>query len=336
MGFSSQSGQVILRSQATPGVAMADLGTAGMAVRLRSGSMAVNRDVLTLDPEIGGGRDTSDAYLGPANFSGDYEMYPRFDSIPIFLRAALGQAVSVASGGVNTHTITPVDGQLPYLTIYEEISSNLERYLYHDCVVNTIHFEADANGLLMATAGMIGRFQEVGVPDIDGSALYDTTATAVGTSVSLTYNGLSLPGKSFGFDLTNNVEDDDFRLGSFFVGDLTAKEREVTGSFTIRHENSALQRQATLGLAAATEIGGKTTKQELVINMVSYDSITGSTPATPYSMKITIPNVMIQPFAFEPSGSDILETDISWTALRPDPAVPILTVEVKNGKAAIA
>lgn len=336
MGYSSQSGQVIVRSQTTPGVAMADLGTAGVAVRLRSGSMAINREFITLDPEIGGGRDTSDAYLGPANYTGDYELYPRFESIGTFLKAALGSVTSAVAGGVNTHTFTPVDGQLPYMTVYEEISDGLERFLYHDAVVNTLHFEADANGVLMGTAGMIARFQETGIADIDGSALYDTTQTAVGTSVTVNYNGLQLPGKSFGFDLTNNIEDDDFRLGQFHVGDLTAKQREITGSFTIRHNDAALMRQAALGAPTATEVGGLTTKYPLVITMNAYQIISGSTPPTPYSLQLSLSDVILEPFAFEPSGDDVLETDVSWRAVRPDPGTPIMTAVLKNGKAAVA
>jgi len=315
---------------------MADLGTAGVATRLRSGSLAINREFITLDPEIGGGRDTADAYLGPANYGGDYELYPRFESIGTLLRAALGSVASATAGGVNTHTFTPVDGQLPYLTVYEEISDNLERFLYSDVVVNTLHFEADANGVLMGTAGMIARHAEPGVADIDGAALYDKTQTAVGTSITLTYNGLQLPGKSFGFDLTNNIEDDDFRLGQFEVGDLTAKQREVSGSFTVRHNSAALMRQAAFGTASATTLGGLTTKQPLIIDMQAYQIIEGSTPATPYSLRLTLPNVILEPFAFEPSGDDVLETDITWRAVRPDPAVPIMTAVLKNGKAAIA
>lgn len=336
MGFSSQSGQVIVRSQTTPGVAMADLETAGVAVRLRSGSMAVNRDVLTTDPEIGGGRDTGDAYLGPANYTGDYEMYPRWVSLAPFLKAGLGSSATVTTTGVSTHTFTPVDGQLPYMTVYEEISSALERYMYTDAVVNTLHFEADANGFGMATAGMIARLQEVGVADIDGSALFDTTPTVVGSSVAITYNGLPLPAKSFGFDLTNNIEDDDFRLGSLIVGDLTAKQREITGSVSIRHADAVLWRQAALGTPAATQIGGVTTKQGLVITLSAYETIPGGTPTTAFSLTLNIPKVLLHPFAFEPSGDDVLENDIEWTALRPDPAVPIMTAVLKNGTATIA
>lgn len=334
--FSSQSGQVIVRSQTAPGIPNSDLETAGVAVRLRSGSMAINRDVLTLDPEIGGGRDTGDAYLGPANYSGDYEMYPRFESIGSFLLGGFGSVNTVTTAGLSAHTFTPVDGQLPFMTVYEEISDAFERYLYTDAVVNTLHFEADANGLMQATAGMIAREQETGVADIDGSDLFDTTATGTGSSVFITYKNLALPAKSFSWDLTNNVEDDDFRLGSLIVADLTAKEREITGSVSIRHKDALLLRQASLGTPTATEVGGLTTKEEMTIELRSYATIPGVTPATPYSLKFVMPYVMFSPAAAAPSGSDVLENDLEFTALRLDPSQPIMTAVLKNGQTTIA
>lgn len=336
MGFSSQSGQVIVRTQTTEGIPNSDLATAGVAVRLRSGSISLSRDVLTLDPEIGGGRDTGDAYLGPAKYAGDYEMYPRFNSIGTFLKAGFGSSATVTTAGLSTHTFTPVDGQLPYMTVYEEISNAFERYLYTDAVVNTLHFEADANGLMMATAGMIAREQETGVADIPGDTLFDTTATGTGSSVFINYKNIDLKAKSFSWDLTNNVEDDDFRLGSLIVADLTAKEREITGSVTIRHKDALLLRQASLGTPTATEVGGITTKEEMTIELRSYSAIPTVTPVTPYSLKFIMPYVMFSPASAAPSGSDVLENDLEFTALRLDPAQPIMTAILKNDKATIA
>jgi len=335
MGFNSQSGQVILGTQTAPGVARADLATTGVSVRLRSGALAGNRELLTPDAEIGGGRDTSDAYLGAVSFAGDYEMYVRFRSIALFLRAALGVASSAATGSAHTHTITPSDGQVPFLTVYEEISDALERFLYTDVVVNTLHLEAEANGYLMATAGMIGRLATAGVPDIPGETLTDKTSMVVGTNITLEYDGVAVPAKSFSLDINNNFEDDDFRLGSFFLGDLTAKRREVTASMTLRHNSSAQMRQALFGTPTATQIGGLTTKKPLVINIAAYEDIPGAV-GTKFSLKITLPRVIFSPFAFEPSGDDALENDVEMTAVRPDPAVPVMTAVVVNDQAAIA
>lgn len=336
MGFSSQSGQVLFATQATEGVFPAGFGTDAIAMKLRGGSLGPNRDLLITDPEIGGGRDTSDAYLGAASWSGDYEFYVRLESLPTLLQAVLGSSASATVTGVNTHTITPIDSAtLPFLSIEEKIGSGLETYQYIDAVVNTFHLEAEANGYLMGTAGLIAKTQTAGATPT-AAPVWDDSPLIVGTNIALTYNGVTLPAKSFALDINNNFEDDDFRLGSFYLGDLTAKSREVNGSFTIRPQDSAFWRQAVYGTAAATQVGGLTTKQQLVITCTTYEDIVGSTPLTKSSIAITIPKVALEPYGLEPSGDDIIENDISFRALRPLAATPICTVVVKNGKADVA
>lgn len=336
MGYSSQSGQVLFATQATPGVFPAGFGAAHRAMRLRSGSLGANRDLLVADPEIGGGRDTSDGYLGAVSFSGDYEFYARLEAITTLLKAGLGTAGSATTTGVSTHTITPSDSAtLPYLAVEEKIGSGLETFQYTDAVVNTLHLEAEANGYLMGTAGLIARTQVAGATPT-ATPDWDSSPMIVGTNILVTYNGVTLPGKSFGLDVNNNFEDDDFRLGSFFLGDLTAKSREVTGSVAIRPVDSALWRTAVYGSAAATSPGGIPTKNPLVITATTYEDIDGGTPATKSSIQITIPKVILEPYALEPSGDDVIENDISWRAVRPDAATPIMTVVVKNGSSTIA
>lgn len=336
MGFSSQAGQVLFATQAAPAVFPAGFGTAHTAMKLRSGSLGPNRDLLITDPEIGGGRDTVDAYLGAVSWSGDYEFYARLESLPTLLKAALGEAATVTATGVNTHTLTPVDSAtLPFLAIEENIGGSLETLQFTDAVVNTFHLEAEANGYLMGTVGLIARLGTAGAVKT-ASPTWDDSPMTVGTNIQLQLNGVTLPAKSFSLDINNNFEDDDFRLGSFVLGDLTAKAREVSGSFAIRPQDSALWRRAVFGTPTATTPGGIVTKDELTITATTYEDIVGSTPLTKSSMAFTIPKIALEGFALEPSGDDIIENDISFRALRPVAATPILTAVIKNGKAEIA
>lgn len=339
MGFSSQAGYFLLRTQTARDVYPADMAAAGIILRRRGGSLAANRDLLIVDPEIGGGRDIGDAYLGAASWSGDIEFYTRLKSFPTLLRAALGTLVTTAPGAGDTtatHVFTPSDAAaLPFLGIEERIGSGLVTYSYTNAVVNTLHLEADANDYLMGTAGMIATKQLANVtpsvnPAEDASPLY------VGTNIVLTYGGVQLPAKSFSLDINNNFEDDDFRLGSFYLGDLVPKRREVTAGFTIRPENANLWKQATYGTAGASEVGGVTTKSPLVIDIASYENIPGSVPAVKYSCKFELPSVILTPFAYEPSGDDIIENDIEVQAVRPSLATPIITATVKTDKALVA
>lgn len=442
MGFSSQAGHVAFRTQSVAGTFPADFGSNAIAMKLRTGALAANRELLIPDPEIGGGRDTVDAYLGAVNWSGDYEFYARFNGLMTLLNAALGghavktpggtseistltgtgtisggtftitfgaqttaaipynatagqvqtaleamsniapgdvlvtggplpgggvftikwlgtqlgnvtaptasavsltgttPGITVGTGtagtdytGASVHSFWPTDdAQLPFLGIEERIGSGLEVFHYTDAVVNTLHFEAEANGYLMGTAGMIAKKQVAGVSPIDPLGFFDNLPLVVGTNILVTYGGLTLPAKSFSFDLTNNFEDDDYRLGSFYIGDLTPKQRELTLGVTIREEDSDLWRQATYGSAAATEAGGLTDKQEMVISMSTYETIPGAGGGLKYNFKLTVPSVAIVPYALEASGDDIIESDIEMRALRPLAHRKLMYAEVTTDK----
>ena len=337
MGYSSQAGQLILRSQAVQGVYQADTGTAGVGMKLRSGTFGPNRELMIPDPEIGGGRDVVDANLGPSSWSGDFEFYARLDSLTTLLYAALGTKSSAVVTGITTNTLTPLDsGTLPFLSVEENVGGSLETFQYTDVVVNTLHLECDASGYMMGTVGLIAAKQIAGATKT-AVPVYDNLPMIVGTNVAIQYNSLSLPAKNFSLDINNNIEDDDFRLGSFYLGDLTAKRREITASFGIRESSSALWRQATYGTTAATQVGGLTTKLPLTINAQTYEAIVGGTPAnTPNSLGITIPKFALSPYSIDPSGDDVIESDVDGQALRPDNTVPIMTVLTKSAKATIS
>ncbi len=333
MGFQSQSGQVGFKTQTTAGV-YDNPGTAGVFMRTRSGSLGPNRDLLVPDPEIGGGRDVPDAYLGAVSWSGEYDFYARSRAVATLLRAALGSATSVATLPSHAHTITPIDiGSLPYLSVEEAVGDGFEVFNFTDAKVNTFHLEAEANGYLMGTVGLVARQQVAGATRTAVPAV-DTNPMFVGTNISVTYNAVTLPAKTFSLDVNNNLEDDDFRLGSFFLNDMTEKRRELTMGVTIRPQNSALWRQALYGVAAATQPGGLTTKQQAVITMETYEVIGAS--AVKHKIQVTVPKAIFEPLAVEPSGDDIIELDFALRALRPDPTTAIATFVVVNDQAAIA
>jgi hypothetical protein len=331
MGFQSQAGQVGFRTQATAAT-YADPGAGGVFMRTRSGALAASRDLLIPDPEIGGGRDISDAYLGTVSFSGEYEFYARTNSLATLLRGALGTVSSAspdfASEGHALHTITPTDGALPWLSVEEAIGNGFEVFRYVDAKVNTLSLEAEANGYLMGSVGLIARLGTSGHTRTAAPA-WDINPMLVGTNITVSYNGITLPAKSFSFEINNNLEDDDFRLGSFYLGDVTEKRREVTAGFALRPENAGLWRQAVYGQSGATEPGGLVAKSPLVITASTYEAA-GTSATLKHTVGVTIPLAAFQPFEVNPSGDDVLEHDVTVQALRVNPANPIATFTVRN------
>lgn len=338
MGFPSQLGQVGFRTQATKGV-YNDPGAIspnqGTFVRLLSGALSGNRELLIPDPEIGGNRDIPDAYMGPIAFSGDYEFYPRAKAVAQLLKGALGAPVSTLVVDHTSHVFTPSDAvSLPWVSIEENIGGSYETFRYTDAAINTFHLEVDAEGYLRGSVGVIALSQLAGATKTVAPN-WDTTPLFVGSTVAVKWNGANLPAKSCSFDLTNNFEDNDFRLGSVTLGDLVPKRREFTMGVTIRPSDSTLWRTATYGAAAATAPqAGAVFKDDVQILIQSYEKIAGAATMV-YTIDITIPQAAIRPFSLNPSGDDVLEHDMEIVALRPVPATPIMTITVKNENTAV-
>lgn len=187
----------------------------------------------------------------------------------------------------------------------------------------------------MGTVGLIGLSQvAIGGPSATATPDFDTTPMIVGSNVEIAFGGTQLPAKTFSFDANNNLEDDDFRLGSLFLGDATEKRREFTFGATIRPEDRSLWRQAMYGDANATVAGGTVVKDDVTLICETYEVI--PTTITTFKVSFNVPLAVIAPFEVTPSGDDVIEHDIEIRCLRPDPLVPILTAQVKNQVATVA
>jgi len=338
MGFVAQAGHVGIKTQAAKGTYLDPGAVApnqGVFMLIRSGALGGNRELLIPDPEIGGSRDVIDAQLGPIAFSGEYDFYGRMESLATLFKAALGSNVDAGTALTGyTHTATPAD-TLPWLSVEEKIANGYETFKYTDAKVNTLHVEADANGYLMGTVGMIALTQATTTATAIGVQRRDTSPLIVGSNIQVLWNGAALPAKSFSLDINNNLEDDDFRLGSLFLGDLTEKQREITMGVTIRPQDASLWKTAMWGAPAATTPLGVSFKDDVSIVISSYEDIPGANAGVKYNCTITVPFAIIAPFSLDPSGDDVLEHDIEIRAVRYT-GTNIMTTAVKNSYATVA
>lgn len=339
MAFVAQAGHVGLKTQTAKGAYLDPGATApndGVFLYIRSGALGGNRELMIPDPEIGGSRDIPDAQLGPISYSGEYDMYCRMESLATLLRGALGAvSTSGAAGTGFTHSVTPADN-VPWISVEEKIADGYETFKYTDAKINTFHMEADANGYLMCTAGMIALTQATTTATTPANQRNDTSPLIVGTNITVEWGGVQLPAKSFSLDINNNMEDDDFRLGSLFLGNITEKRREITMSVTIRPDDEDLWKTAMWGDPSATVPLGQSFKDDVTITIDSYEDIPGATPGTKYNTTVTVPSAIIAPFSLDPSGDDVLEHDIEIRAVRPDPLVDIISIDVLNSYSTVA
>ena len=342
----SQEGQVGFKTQAAAGTYL-DPGAAapndGYFVPIQSGSLAGQVDLLTPDAEIGGNRDIADAVRGPISFAGTYDWYSRWKALAFFFKAGLGSVATVTAGTtegtdlIGTHTITPIDtGELPFVSIEEAIGGSLEVFNYTDAKLNELHLEADADGFFMGNSSWIAKTQTSGNTKT-AAPRWDTTPLTIGTQIDITIGGSTFCVRDFSFDLSNNLEDGVFCLGSDTVSTITEKRRDVTMSMTVRPENINLWKQAVYGSTVATShTSGLAVKQAVVVTITSSEDLGTGLVGTKFSATLTFPQVAIEPFELEPSGDDVLEWGLDLRALRPAPAVGIMTAVVVNDDDVVA
>jgi hypothetical protein len=342
VGIEAQNGHLLVVTQAAldaysdPG----DLGRPGWMVPIRSGALDAARDLLVPDPEIGGSRDIPGASLGPVAFTGDFEMYARPRIMYPFIKSAsmgwmqqgldLGEIgsgdQSFGEGPISTPAAISVEQQIGAAGLFETTK-------YYNVVCNTWELKADAGGLAEFSVGLIGQYlQGVGSPTAPNDLFNDKSRViptsgipdpAVGGYVLVSFAPswgdypTVLPAKSISISVNNNIEDDDFRLGSLYLAGITPKRREVTGSFGIRPEDASMWRQAVWGdSAASAPQGGRPQYGKLVTTVVG-DPIPGTSFCQTFSIAL---QVALHPFSLDPSGDDVLEHSVDFTGMFPDGA----------------
>jgi hypothetical protein len=233
MGFSSQAGQVVCVTGGAGHLPGRHWQPQVSEMLLRSGSLGPNRELMIPDPEIGGGRDVVDAYLGAVSWSGDYEFYWSHRRT----EHTASQGLPRNGGGTghddwchDSHHHSARLGTLPYLSIEENIGGTLETYQYTDCCREHApprvrrqrlphgycrHHRGEADG------GQHRPFADLGQHSDDRRHERHCHVQRG-----------AMPAKNFSLDINNNFEDVTSASGSFYIGDLTPKRREVTAAST--------------------------------------------------------------------------------------------------------
>lgn len=246
--------------------------------------------------------------------------------------------ITTATPGVpiiGTHVLTPADNSL-WLTVEERISNEFDSYRYTDVKVNTLRLEAEAQGYLMGSVSLVGLHQEAGFAD-QAAPDWDTTPMMVGGQITVEFGGNVLPARSFTFEVNNNIETDDFTLGSLELNSLTDKRREVRMGMSYRPQDSDLWRAAMYGDPNATvPQAGPAYTGSVKITGTSFETIGNVVGGTPYSFVIEAPYVAITPFKITPSGDDAITNDLELVLLRPDPYVPLFTMTIVNDLATVS
>lgn len=249
-----------------------------------------------------------------------------------------GVAVTTTTQGlppIGTHIITPID-LIPWISVEERISNQFESYAYTDGKVNNLKLSCDASGYFIGDMNLSALSQLAGFTS-QTNPKFDATPAVVGTQVAVTFNGVTLPLKTFSLEIMNNLELDDFVLGSVIRDTITEKRREIKMTGTFRPADSNLWRSAMYGSSAATAAAsGPGFSGPATITVTSFETIGAVISGTPFSLSVAIPSAIIAPFKITPNKDDVISNDIQVTLVRPDNVVPIMTATVVNDLATVS
>lgn len=326
----------------------AETGYVGLAIQTAQGafreptdymkvlSIEMNPDGEKLVPEveIGSGSDVTEVHQGSYRINGDLESYIRPEAIGVLFYALLGKYT--ASGELNggqgnyLHNFTPiVSGSLPWVSVKKVISDNIQTYNYRDNKVNSFNLELKAGEFANASFNLVGIADEIGTP---GVASFETAPLLVATKATINMGPAALSAKNLSFEYNNNLVDDDYRIGSRFLGDISERRRDLEVTLdVVLDTTSELYRKSFYGGAALTSAGFDVYADSLDIVMDSPTVI--GTSVTTYKILIQIKRCVFMSAPVPASGDDLVVIPLT---LKPVKYLTnnILEIHIWNGKSA--
>lgn len=303
-------------------------------MKVQSIEMNPEGDKLIPDPEIGSINDITDVHQGSYKINGDIDSYLRPEAIGVLIYGLLGGYV--ASGEINggqgnyLHNFRPIaSGALPFLSIKKSIAENIQVFNYIDCKVDSMALELNAGEFATVKFGVVGISDALGA---GVSPTYETAPLLVATKATLVLGGSTISAKKLSFSFNNNLDSDDYRIGSRFLGDISEKRRELEVSLdVVLDTTSKLYQKAFYGAAAATAAGFDVYFDSLDI-IIDSPTVIG-TSVTTYKILINIKKAVFMAAPTPASGDNLVVIPLTLKPVKGG-TNNIVDIKIWNGKSA--
>ena len=292
-------------------------------VNMLSESIKLNADKKT--------EDTLIASVAPANrllmsldVSGDFSGILKPEFAGRLLHLALGGTDTVATGSpvasANTHSIVAVgaSGTLPSFTAIVDRRASVLKY--SGCKIDSFSLEGAAADYVKYTASIKAKDQASGsLASLSAFSLRSFKTV----NATLTMGGTTYAAKNVKLNIANKLEDvgQTYSTG-LYKGEPIHTTREITVDVDLNYE-------AAVDTLATTNYETDTVLATVVWTLLSPSMVTGSTP---YTVTITMKNVVVTNVDRNVGGSGLLTAKVSGMATSVSTDEPI-TVAVIDGTA---
>jgi len=331
MPFSSNEGYVGFARQTASGTYVAPT----RFLYVKNIDITPDNNIMIQDPEIGGIRDITDnVQLGTIGWGGNIDFDARPEGIGHLVLSAMGAVTSsgiAGQSGAYGHLFTPESDCLP-ISIEKRVGGNstatlLDVFGYQDCKVNTLRFECAAGEMVTGTAEVVAIEERSGKTNQTATYGTDPIFTFVNGIVNI--EGVSYSVKNLSFELNNNIDTEDFRIGQRTRQTLIEQRRELSATLDIVPTDANVFKNAYFGSTGDTAVANTQTiyKGTLFIRFEN-PKVIGAT-SQKYSMDITIEEAAFRTAPLPMSGDDMIIQTLEMLPVKASGS-NIVTIAIRN------
>lgn len=284
-------------------------------IRILSDSINKDQAVLETASLNESFQDSDDIAAGRVSVGGEISTELRYsDEVGTLMRHVLGSAATTGptESVVYTHTIKLADTQPVGISL--EVDADVKGKLIAGGKINSMTLAGEADGFMTMSLGIVGKDMTLITPTT-GITLPVESLIAF-PAIAVTYAGSPILCDSFSIQLNNNLITERYKLNSqTIIEPLRGGKPEITGSFTL---DFATDTQFAAFVAQ--------TKSALVVTATGA-VITGTTP---YSLTITLPQIVLTSATPMVSDAGLIKVECSFKAFATDTNTREMTIVLVN------
>ena len=296
-----------------------------------------------LPPEVGGQLFSRGAYKAGVRSKGQVTLLPRPNTVGYFLASIFNSEVVVAAAGhtgLYDHTFTVGDTSatpVSWLSLRRMIGGLYGEQM-RDARVGTFRVEAAAANVAQAQVQLLGGlFEELPAGDVAASDDF----VFLTCNADITEGGAPFIVDKVSMDIGAQLTDNEFRVGSYYLDDITMLQRSANFQADVRIKSRDLFAKVYRSSAAAPGAGQTGAWSPVLYrSAVSLELRTGETD--PQFMRFDFPGVDFLTLPVGLSGAELVRAQLSasvtlnadnFNAADPTGVLQPVTVTLRNKRA---
>lgn len=312
MGLSSLKSAIGVGLQSARGAAAANANMHYFPVL--SANVTGEQLAQMLPPEVGGTLFSRGSYKAGVRGRGDATFLPRPNTVGFLLRSLFNHETVAAATGANSSGLFDHRFYVGDSAAHTKRWMTMRRYVNNiygeqieDATVGGFRLEVAAASIAQAQVQMLGA-KHSEIAGADQAAEDDQVFITCSASVS--QGGLDFIVDRFSFDIGANLTDNEFRVGSYFLDEITLLQRMVSITADVRIKSRDLFAYVYRNGAAAPS-GAALGAWDPVIYRTDVSLTLNTAETNPQQLILTLPAVDFLTLPVQVAGADLIRAQLT-------------------------